>query len=284
MDKEFKRRRWIVRKKYKDWTNREIASHLRISKRTVQRWWNIYQKQGLRGLEVKSRRPQTIHRTSEIIVNQVLAIRQKEGYGPDKIAGMLRIKGVKVSHNTAYRIICANGLNNPIQVPRRIMGKTRFERAHSNSLWQADFKQTDEDDYMISFLDDHSRFVVGSRINATENTEDALNLLEKCIKHFSCPVQILTDRGTQFWNNRGPAPTAFTQLCADNGIQHIVASVRRPTTTGKVERWHRTFDEEHAKFSTHAKFVKYYNYTRPHQALGYKVPAEIYFKDLVSDM
>jgi len=285
MDKEFKRRRWIVRKKYKDWTNREIASHLRISKRTVQRWWNIYQKQGLRGLEVKSRRPQTIQRTPESVVNQVLAIRQKQGYGPDKIAGMLRNKGVKIGHNTAYRIIRANGFNNPIQRPRRIFGKTRFERAHSNSLWQADFKQTDDDNYMISFLDDHSRFIVGSAINFTENTEDALHLLEKCIKHFSCPVQILTDRGTQFWNNRGSTPTAFTRFCIDKEIDHIVAGVRRPTTTGKIERWHKTYDDEHGKFTTLGRFVRYYNYRRPHQSLEYKVPAEIYFKDLrVTDL
>lgn len=280
MEKELRRRRWIVHKRIQGWTNQEISRHLRINKRTVQRWWQTYQSQGFKGLGIKSREPHTVHRTPESIVRQVLDIRKGHGYGPDKIAGMLRNKGVNIGHNTAYRIIRANGLNNPITKPRRVMGKTRFERTHSNSLWQADFKQTDEDDYMISFLDDHSRFIVGSRINETENSEDALSLLEKCIRYFSCPIQILTDRGAQFWNNRGDVPTAFTQFCIDNKIDHIVASVRRPTTTGKVERWHRTFDEEHHKFQNHKRFVRYYNYKRPHQALGYKVPAEVYFKDL----
>ena len=32
------------------------------------------------------------------------------------------------------------GLNNPVDRPRRTRGKKRFERKHSNSLWQADFK------------------------------------------------------------------------------------------------------------------------------------------------
>jgi len=281
MDLSLRKRKWIVRKKIQGWDVREICSHARISRFTFYYHWNSYCRYGWKGLEPKSRKPHTVHKTPENVVKQIIAIRKKEGYGPDKIAGMLRNKGLRVGHNTVYRIICANGFNSPISVPRRIMGKTRFERAHSNSLWQADFKQTDEDDYMISFLDDHSRFVVGSEINETENTEDALSLLEKCIRHFSIPVQILTDRGTQFWNNRGTTPTAFSQFCIDQGIQHIVASVRRPTTTGKVERWHRTFDEEHQRFTTHAKFVKYYNYKRPHQALGYKVPAEVYFKDQV---
>jgi transposase len=185
MEKEFKRRRWIVRKKYKGWTNREIASHLRINKRTVQRWWKAYKKYGLKGLEVKPRKPHTIHKTPDKIVDEVLKIRKNTGYGPDKISGMLRNKGVQIGHNTAYRIVCKNGLNNPINKPRRVMGKTRFERMHSNSLWQADFKQTDDDNYMITFIDDHSRFVLGSQINETMTTEDALRLLSKCIVKFA---------------------------------------------------------------------------------------------------
>jgi transposase InsO family protein len=112
-------------------------------------------------------------------------------------------------------------------------------------------------------------------------TEDALRLLSKCITKFHNPVQILTDRGAQFWNNRSKELTEFTQFCNDKEIHHIVASVRKPTTTGKIERWRKTYDEEHNRFSTHNKFVKYYNYKRPHQSLGYKVPAEIYFKDQV---
>jgi len=281
MDLSLRKRRWIVRKKLQGWDVREICSHARISRFTFYYHWNTYQKRGWEGLKPKSRKPHTIHKISESIVKHVLDIRKSQGYGPGKIAGMLRNKGMKIGHNTAYRIICANGLNKPIQTPRRIFGKTRFERLHSNSLWQADFKQTDGDDYMISFLDDHSRFIVGSRINVTENSEDALRLLEKCIRHFSCPAQILTDRGAQFWNNCGDTPTAFTQFCTDNKIDHIVASVRRPTTTGKIERWHRTYDEENCKFQNLKRFVRYYNYKRPHQALGYKVPAEIYFRDRV---
>ncbi|MBI5133444.1 MAG: transposase [Thaumarchaeota archaeon] len=64
----------------------------------------------------------------------------------------------------------------------------------------------------------------------------------------------------------------------------MVARKRRPTTIGKVERWHRTYEEERHKYSTLGKLVRYYNYVRPHQSLGYKVPAEIYFRDIMSGM
>lgn len=284
MGLSLKRRKWIVRKKLQGWNVKKICSHARISRFTFYYHWNAYQRHSWEGLAPKSRKPHVVRRTPVSVVNEVLRIRQKHEWGPNKIEGYLKHNNVQIGHNTIHRILCGAGLNNPIDKPRRVWGRKRFERMHSNSLWQADFKQTHDDEYMISFLDDHSRLVVGSRINRTEKSEDALSLLEKCIRHFSCPVQILTDRGVQFWNNRSDKKTAFTQFCIDNRIQHIVASVRRPTTTGKIERWHRTYDEEHHRFSTHTKFVKYYNYKRPHQALGYKVPADIYFRDLVSGM
>jgi len=33
-------------------------------------------------------------------------------------------------------------------------------------------------------------------------------------------------------------------------------------------------------FKTHNEFVKYWNYERPHQGIGYLCPVDIYFKDL----
>jgi transposase InsO family protein len=64
------------------------------------------------------------------------------------------------------------------------------------------------------------------------------------------------------------------------GVQHIVASKRRPTTIGKVERFHRTYNEEAWRYRTLGAFLQYYNYRRIHQALDYQLPAEVYFRDL----
>lgn len=279
MDLSLQKRRWIVRKKLQGWGIAEICSHARISRFTFYYHWNSYQQFGWKGLESKSRRPHLIHKTPERVVNEVLKIRKKYAWGPNKIEGYLKNKGLKIGHNTVYRILFNAGLNNPISQPRKAWGKIRFERMHSNSLWQADFKLTPEDYWMITFLDDHSRFVVGCSINDTEKSEDAIRLLRLSVKRFGAPMQVLTDRGSQFFDERGI--TQFRQFCLNLEVEHIVASKRRPTTIGKVERWHRTYEEEQHRFSTLGKLVRYYNYVRPHQALGYKVPAEIYFRDRV---
>jgi len=282
MDLSLKKKRWIIRKRLKEWDINKICSHARISRFTFYYHWNNYQQYSWEGLEPKSRRPHTIHRTSQDVINKILKLRKKYEWGPNKIEGYLKNRNIQIGHNTIYRIICNAGLNNPIDKPRRTWGKKRFERMHSNSLWQTDFKLTEEDQWMITYLDDHSRFIVGCKINETEKALDAIRLLKGSIRRFGIPEQLLTDRGSQFYDERGI--TQFVELCVNLGIHHIVTSKRRPTTIGKVERWHRTYEEEHHRFSTLGRLVKHYNYERPHQALKYKCPAEIYFRDKKSGM
>jgi transposase InsO family protein len=64
------------------------------------------------------------------------------------------------------------------------------------------------------------------------------------------------------------------------GIKHIFGGIGKPTTLGKIERWFRTYDLEHTRFQLHSKFVEYYSYERPHMALNYKTPGEVYFRDV----
>jgi transposase InsO family protein len=226
------------------WNSREIATALRIGERTVYRWWRVYRKEGWEGLRVKSRRPHHYYKTPQETVNLILALRRSKHWGPNKIEGYLRNYRVgdtkPPSHETIHRILIEAGLNNPIPKPRWVWGKRRFERPHSNSLWQADFKMTDQDEWMVSFLDDHSRFISGSRIHHNPTAEHAIKLLGEAVMEYGKPKQILTDRGTQFYPARGGV-SEFTEFCSGNGIQHIVTSVRRPSTIWKIEAFHKAY-------------------------------------------
>ncbi len=173
-------------------------------------------------------------------------------------------------------------MNNPIEAPRRVWGKRRFERPYSNNLWQADFKMTENDEWMISYLDDHSRFVPGSKIHHNPTAEHAIHLLETSITKYGKPDQFLTDRGTQFYPARGGA-SEFTEFCSGKGIEHIVASVRRPSTIGKIEAFHKAYKYESWMFLHHQQFVNYWNYERPHQGISYLYPADVYSRDLQRD-
>jgi putative transposase len=280
MDTAEKRRRWIVHRRLEDWRIQDIATALRTNEKTIDRWCSVYKKYGWAGLAVRSHRPHTIHRTSQEIVNLILQLRKTRNWGPCRIEGYLHNYAKQpVGHTTIHKILDQAGMNNPIPKPRRIWRKCRFERAHSNSLWQADFKLTDADEWMISYLDDHSRFIPGSKIHYNPTAEHAIKLLEESVRRYGKPDQILTDRGSQFYPARGGV-SEFTEFCTGNGIEHIVASVRRPSTIGKVEAFHKAYVYEAWIYPTHQAFVNYWNYERPHQGIGYLYPADVYFRDL----
>ena len=84
----------------------------------------------------------------------------------------------------------------------------------------------------------------------------------------------------------GRGEVLFDRICAENGIRHLLTAPRSPTTTGKVERWHKTIraeflrvhDRRHATVeelqAALDAWVEEYNTVRPHQALGMRPPIE----------
>jgi transposase InsO family protein len=242
------------------------------------RWWNRYQAEGRNGLEERPKGRPKSSVVDDSLKKKVVRLRQRYGWGPNKIAGHLNHKGFAIDHNMVYRVICEADLNHPVDKPRKTWGTKRFQREHSNSLWQADYKLCSDDYWMISFQDDHSRFITGSVKVWDPTGENAIQLLEIAVKRYGAPEQILTDQGTQFKPARGEL-SQITSHREEIGIEHITASKRRPTTIGKIEAFHKAYEVESRLFKWHWSFIRYYNYTRPHEALSYSTPAEIYFKD-----
>jgi hypothetical protein len=84
----------------------------------------------------------------------------------------------------------------------------------------------------------------------------------------------------------GPGPVLFDRVCADNGIRHLLTAPYSPTTTGKVERFHKTLRKEWVRpndrvFASMVEaqvsldgWVAEYNTERPHQSLGMCPPVE----------
>jgi transposase InsO family protein len=81
-------------------------------------------------------------------------------------------------------------------------------------------------------------------------------------------------------SNIGRGESSFEVHCISNKIKHILGGISKPATLGKIERWFRNYDQEHAKFQLHRKFIEHHNYQRPHMSLNYKTPAEVYFTDV----
>lgn len=270
-----KLRCWCIRKRGAGESVTEICTASQIPRRTFYNWWDRYRQRGLDGLNPQSKRPRTIHRTSEEIMDEIKAVRIRTAWCPHKIAGYLRTQGTPVGHMTVYRTLLASGLNHPLSKPRVKRTYKRWQRMHPNSLWQCDLKLVGQE-WLIGILDDHSRFVPGSDLFDEGTAENVIWLFDRAIHEFGKPREALTDHGSQFWSVRR-GESAFGEYCEQHGIKHILGGIGKPTTQGKIERWFRTYDLEHARFELHRKFVHYYNYERPHMSLNYKTPAEVYF-------
>jgi transposase InsO family protein len=104
------------------------------------------------------------------------------------------------------------------------------------------------------------------------------------MRRFDVPEQILTDNGKVFTDRFGPGTgeVLFDRICRENGIKHILTRPRSPTTTGKVEPWHKTlrreflngkvFDSIEDAQAQLDVWVEHYNHERPHQSLGMMTP------------
>jgi hypothetical protein len=165
-----------------------------------------------------------------------------------------------------------------------------FERAKPNQLWQTDLftfvlKRQNRRVYLVAFMDDHSRFITGYGLHASQSSVLVLEVLRAAIAAYGVPAEILTDNGTQYVTWRGKSQ--FTRELEKRGIRQIVASPRRPQTLGKIERfWGSLWREcvETAVFLDLADarqriglYIDYYNLQRPHQGIEGLVPADRFF-------
>jgi len=268
-------RQWCVRRILGGWSVPRIVETGRVPRRTVYHWWNRFQRKGWGGLVDLSRRPHTIHHLQESTVHQVIELRQTHGWCGEAIASHLQRSGVQVCNGSVYKILKKNGLTVRTYAPRRQRTYIRWQRSHPDSLWQTDIKYYG-DRYVVAFLDDCSRYVPEAALLHNATTDRILHLLEKALNHGRAPHQILSDHGTQFYSDDGPSQ--FTKFCETHGIEHIMSSIGKPTTQGKIERFFRTFKAYYPRFNDIPEFLHHYNRVKPHRSLNFLTPAEVYFQ------
>lgn len=270
------KKEWIVRqKKIGNLTDTQIAMSQGISRRYVQKIWVTFKEEGLK--EKQLGRPE-----EEIpvrIKEKILGLR-KEGHGIRAIEGLLQLEGILVSHNKIHRFLTALGMVIPEPKKARRHNYIRWERKHSNSLWQTDFCWVERlECWLCGWLDDHSRFVPIADYMTEATSDNVITLFEKAAKKFGYPRQTLSDRGTQFYPNLGET-CRFIEHMKSKGVDHIFASIKKPTTCGKLERFWGTHNTERWNFPSLKKFLNYYNHERPHMSLDYLTPYEVYIRDM----
>ena len=274
-------------------TVNEVASQWEVSRRTLHRWLARYEGGGLEGLGDGSRRPAHCpHQMPAAVEVLALEMRRAHPYwGARRIAFELTRKGVQPapSESGVYRCLVRAGVIDPLTRRRRRETWKRWERGAAMELWQLDvvhgFLLADGTSAKaLTGIDDHSRFCVSARLMLTERTQAVCDGFSSALREYGVPAQVLTDNGKVFTGRfaQPPVEVLFDRICRENGVDHILTAPRTPTTTGKIERFHRTLRED---FNTRQIFrnlktaqealdewVSYYNTQRPHQSLADATP------------
>lgn len=272
-----------------------IAEELGVCPDTVWKWSERYRQEGRAGLEAPSRaggrkgrvqRPAPVHRA-------IVEVKQAHpGFGVKRIAQWLRrTLLLPASPETVRQTLHRHQLlpKTKPKRPARNPPKPRFfERATPMQLWQSDISTIrlgGANAYLIGFMDDYSRYLVGLGVYRSQTTENVLEVYRMAVAEYGVPKEMLTDNGRQYASWRGK--TRFQMELQKDQVHHIRSQPHHPMTLGKIERFWKTIWDEflvRAQFDTFeaareriALWVKYYNHKRPHQALEGLCPADRFF-------
>lgn len=140
--------------------------------------------------------------------------------------------------------------------------------------------------YLFAVLDWASRRVLAWRLSNTLTTDFCLDAVEEAITQYGCPEIFNTDQGCQFTSQE------FTGLLKDQGIQISMDGngcwrdnvfVERLWKSIKYEEVYlHAYDTVSAAHQGLARYLTFYNQTRPHQALDGQTPDQVYADHLTT--
>jgi transposase InsO family protein len=271
----------------------DFAGLVGISKHTLYAWKKRFDQQGPAGLMDHPRGAPPGSRLPELTQRTIVMLKQAHpDWGCQKISDMLlRGPALPASAGAVARVLHEAGYELEEVATRPHPDKVRhFERAAPNQLWQTDLftfvlKRQNRRVYMVAFMDDHSRFIVGYGLHASQSSALVLEVLRAAITSYGTPQEILTDNGSQYVTWRGKS--AFRKELDKRGIQQIVARPRHPQTLGKVERFWGTLWRECLESAVFLDlgdaqrriglFIDHFNFQRAHQGIDGLVPADRFF-------
>jgi transposase InsO family protein len=285
--------RWKVLQQAADELNvARVCRHFGISRKSFYKWKRRHTEHGAAGL---CDRPRTPHRspraTSRDVIRKILYLRQQYHFGPGRIAAYLhRFHQIVVARSSVHRILKRHGMNRlPANQKHRPYGKRwkRYEKLVPGHRLQVDVKfleripGTRRRLFQFTAIDDCTRIRVLKIFDAC-NQRAAIQFIDEVRRRLPFRVHVVqTDNGAEFQSQ-------FHWHLEALDVRHCYIRPRTPRLNGKVERSHRVDDQEfyqlldqdgitddiHLFNDKLREWEDYYNYHRPHGALGGQTPYE----------
>ena len=259
-----------------------------IGRASFYRWKTEYQQRGESGLVNAKPIPKNpANQTPPEIVEKILYLRAKYHLGPIRIVWYLaRYHSIKISEAGVSRILKRNGVS---RLPRgtrvRKVHTIRYSKQVPGHHIQMDVKFLTFADkrgekvrrFQYTAIDDATR-VRALKIYDKHTQTNAIDFVDHVIEKFPFRIkEIRTDNGHEF-------QAKFHWHVEDKGIRHAYIKKGTPQLNGKVERSHRSDQEEFYQLLSYKddidletklqEWEHFYNFNRPHGAFNGKTPYE----------
>ena len=213
-------------------------------------------------------------------------------YGARKIAAWLKGQNYSVNRKRVRRLMRMMGLKAIYRRPRTskpaaghkiypyLLGGLKITRP--NQVWAADITYIPMARgflYLVAIIDWYSRYVLSWRLSNTLDAGFCVEALEEALKK-GRPDIFNTDQGAQFTSE------AFTGLLQQHGVRISMDGKGSYNDNLFIERLWRSVKYEEVYLKAYqdgreariglGNYFRFYNTERPHQALGYRTPAEVF--------
>jgi len=213
-------------------------------------------------------------------------------YGARKIAAWLKSQGHRVNRKRVRRLMQLMGLKAIYRRPRTSQPApgnkiypyllSGMKIRQPNQVWAADITYIPMARgflYLVAIIDWYSRYVLSWRLSNTLDTGFCVDALQEALKKGK-PEIFNTDQGAQFTSE------AFTGILRQHGVRISMDGKGSYNDNLFIERLWRSVKYEEVYLKAYqdgrdakagiGNYFRFYNTERPHQALGYRTPAEVF--------
>ena len=273
----------------------ETLAELGLASSTYYRWQRRFREQGEVGLV--DRRPQPGAVWNRLRPEEEQAIFRAALAEPDRSPRELACwlsdhAGFTVCESTVYRVLKRHGLIREVHVWGFPAGKEYgVKTRRPNEQWQSDasyfFVVGWGWYYLISVLDDYSRFILAWELKTDMTAASISEVVEQAVEWTGMKHVPVEDR-TRLVSDNGSSylAQAFEDYLRMLQIRHIRCSPNHPQTNGKLERFHETlkarlnllvYTSPEQLRGAMGEFIEFYNHRRYHEGIGNVTPADVYY-------
>jgi len=214
-------------------------------------------------------------------------------YGARRIAATLRREGTRICRATVGRYMAEMGL--AAIYPKASTSQRNPEHRvypyllrqitaqYPNHIWGTDItfiRMKGGFMYLVVYLDWHSRYIVSWELSDTLKDDFVVCALERALE-VATPEIVNSDQGSQYTGARHiqtllAASITISMDGRGRALDNIFTE-RLWRTVKYEDIYIHDYESPKALRQGVCAYIKHYNHCRPHQALGYQTPAEVYF-------